>query len=165
MSEIEQSGRRERLMQHTPITETRSFSKGRDIDFVAALANAEQVYKQMLAEPDLHDQSFWFNELDYALEDGTNVCGTTRCAAGWSLHFAGWGMRMSNGGYELLAPGEQEWKTVYNSDDFVVTARDLMGLTHEEANQLFLGCDNRQAVKFLGEHVEWLRARVAEQQG
>lgn len=146
----------------------RSFGKGREIDFIAALANCEQVLKQVLAEPDTHDQYTWFDDVDYVDPlDRRHICGTTRCVAGWSLHFAGWGMHYSedNAFFEFRRPETEEWFLAdgEEADDlFVTAARDLMGLTHEEAKYLFLQCGKGESITFLGSHIDWLRGRIAE---
>jgi len=94
------------------------------------MANKElfrKVYEQITQNPETHDQGDWENE-----------CGTTRCGAGWALHFH--------------RPNQSIFKTmreVVNTGSIDVAARRVLGLNKSEADYLFYEASNEEAVEFI----------------
>jgi hypothetical protein len=83
----------------------------------------KKVYDQIAEHPDTHWQGDFEADVEDGAggyrEDGVPVCGTTRCVAGWALHFSG--QRVN----DSLDPGRD--------------AARLLGLSVDAASVLFSG--------------------------
>lgn len=101
------------------------------------------------SNPTAHDQKYWVRD--------TNVCGTTRCIAGWAIHLAG--------GYELMWSTEQFGNDSVTVADFAYGASGVryeiadlaaaeMGLNEDEMYDLFWTGDNEGALAKLDELIE-----------
>jgi hypothetical protein len=91
----------------------------------------QKILDQITMHPETHNQDFW--------ENASSDCGTTRCIAGWALHFHN--------------PQQHVWLTVkdlmcspYHIDE---AAQSLLGLTEEESIELFHDADDEQAVELV----------------
>lgn len=101
-----------------------------------------RLMNQLADHPDLHDQTEWETTLEERREwdPDTEVCGTTRCFAGWTIHF--WGVDQGLGhlpldgitGAYMRSHPELSPIGWYSS-----AAADILGLGPDEANQLFAG--------------------------
>lgn len=92
-------------------------------------AHAQAILDYHLMNPGLHDQTTWFETPDNkAIITEENVCGTTMCIAGTSILLKE-GMRGLNAQGRYLQRGQ------YN-----------LGLTYEEADNLFYTTTNEQAM-------------------
>lgn len=102
---------------------------------------AQRVYGYILAFPEKHEQQSWVGDSDKVRETN-NVCDTTLCVAGAAV---------------LLADGVEGVVNrcgFWNGSTFSERGMELLGLTQNEANELFYTTDNstaRKAVKALAE--------------
>lgn len=79
-----------------------------------------KIWNQILLHPDTHYQDTW--------ETAYNVCGTTRCTAGWALHFT---HPEDKSIYDTICRPE------YANQGFEMSGKKLLGLTQQEAAYLF----------------------------
>lgn len=88
----------------------------------------QKVLDQIKLHPEGHEQATY-----------ENSCGTTRCVAGWALHL-----------HNPTQPIEHTAQDVTGNPfgSYSAAARQLLGLTREEAEELFLDTmDNDEAVR------------------
>lgn len=118
-----------------------------------------KVLAQITSEPDTHDQYVW---------ETVTSCGTSRCVAGWALHFAYRGAGNAQalradeadlgGIHRAVAIHTRTQPHILSTDRTSVIAWDLLGpgtgLSLDEVeDELFFG-SNAQAVKLLTNMVE-----------
>ncbi|MFF8831322.1 hypothetical protein [Streptomyces sp. NPDC015131] len=97
----------------------------------------QKIHDQITMHPQTHDQGGW--------DSGPDICGTTRCVAGWAMHFLNPNQRTDTTARELaLAAG------VFEDDNLITTSvayevggAKALGLTDSEAGDLFYSADNR----------------------
>jgi hypothetical protein len=87
-----------------------------------------KIHAQITARPETHSQdSFeWDDNEGEERSDGVTLCGTTRCVAGWALHF--------------YAPEQSIYDTARELGeplDLAEVAKELLGLTYGQAEELF----------------------------
>lgn len=116
-----------------------------------------KVLEHIQQHPEQHDNGSWFSEEgDEYHREG---CGTTRCVAGWTLHFAGYQMRCSAGNpMQIRRTPEEQWEPV-SGTQFAARASDLLGLDSDDADDMFQSGDE-EAVDLLADHVHSLSYRV-----
>ncbi len=105
----------------------------------------KKIHKQITEHPEAHDQGSW--------EGKRPACGTTRCVAGWALHFA-------TDGAEVFHRNEYSVVDAFSPEVEALAerlgvrmgslhpgqiARPLLGLTGQEAAGLFYA-DDEQAL-------------------
>ncbi|KPI09892.1 hypothetical protein OV450_3383 [Actinobacteria bacterium OV450] len=96
----------------------------------------QRIRDQITMYPETHAQWSW--------EDTASWCGTTRCVAGWALHFTN--------------PNQNVFKTAAqmcpdDSDDYVgEAAAKILGLTPLEAKQLFYHAGDSRAVELVEQY-------------
>lgn len=83
------------------------------------------------AHPEQHDNYEW--------EIETEECGTARCAAGWAIYFTHPGRRIRQ------TVGDEP---AYRGRSFNQIGRELLGLTSDEADELFY-TSNRSALEMI----------------
>lgn len=103
----------------------------------------QKIHAQITRDPESHYQGSW---------ETVNECGTTRCLAGWALHFEAHGnvYEYSSGGF---ATGwSAQMRTLFASRDDLEDcwtvhrlARHLLGLTRDQAGRLFYSDDEMAA--------------------
>lgn len=122
----------------------------------------EKVIEQVTTQPETHDQSFWIGidwgesdflrsaketDRSYILEvDKLNLCGTTACLAGWAHILSGGKIYYDTRAATFLAgneTGPRQWSS------FPIAARKAMGLTGEEAEDIFYTTDDERAIQKL----------------
>lgn len=95
-------------------------------------ARAHELMAFLIEHPEMHDQDFWiqfaptWNGQDMTTALAFQQCGTTACAAGWAVLLAG----------GRIYSGERS-KLNGKSEPINVQARELLGLSVEEAHHLF----------------------------
>lgn len=80
-----------------------------------------RIHDQITQYPESWDQSDWGH---------TEECGTVACVAGWACALSGW--EMTKAGFMINAA---TGATSFNTSGL---AQDLLGLTGEQAQQLFI---------------------------
>lgn len=103
----------------------------------------KKIHNQITRHPETHYQG--------TFEESRPVCGTTRCVAGWAVHF--WGAENGFAGTvnELLGMyvanhmDPKEWIEIEDA------AAHLLGLSEREAYQLFYNFNESDAVRMVGE--------------
>lgn len=96
-----------------------------------------RVRDHIVDHPEQHDQ-----------RDYKSKCGTTQCVAGWALTFSGYTTYHIRGWDDLSS----FWSWSDPSGETALArpaAREVLGLDEFEANVLFLGADNQEAVQIL----------------
>lgn len=88
-----------------------------------------KVYDQITAHPETHDQ-----------DEFESSCGTTRCVAGWALHF--------------YNPNQDIRQTAFEINDSVHggpgnAARKILGLSEHQAGRLFYEVSDKEAVEIV----------------
>lgn len=100
----------------------------------------DQVLAQILMFPETHNQDGWETQ---------ESCGTTRCVAGWAVHFSEdydiVNLARFGGNAYPVRKGAPEYDYSFWSS----AGADVLGLSEYEAEYLFFECDNEQAVEFL----------------
>lgn len=95
---------------------------------------------QLTTEPESHDQG------DFESDDDDD-CGTSRCVAGWAIHF------FSGGGHRSIYAAKREIeKRHYQGEGFVHSAtmgRDILGLSQKDSDWLFYDTDNDEAAAYV----------------
>lgn len=110
-----------------------------DLEFIV---RRQQVLNQITAHPELHYQGSW---------ESRKECGTTRCVAGWAVHFAA---------PEASDLGEAKRQAVadlgieHEVHSFSGVAARLLGLNGYEAGELFLDAADDEAVDLLRQYAE-----------
>lgn len=100
-----------------------------------------EIREQITSHPETHDQNQWGRR---------TACGTTHCIAGWAI---------------VLSGATFDWTSVYNTAGTSVTVNDgayrieeyaacEMGLSEDEADDLFFEYDNAEALAMLDELIE-----------
>lgn len=104
-----------------------------------------RVRDQITQHPETHDQAHWGRR-------GPS-CGTTRCIAGWAVHF---GLPESDQNWEdeLLGGGAQLESAFDVERDIELVAADLLGISYNQADKLFFEWDNVEALALLDEYIE-----------
>lgn len=97
----------------------------------------------IIANPEMHSQ------LEYEYEDS---CGTTRCIAGWAIHL--WGQ--DNGRTGSLWQIRHAWSGGRLSSSHEAGQR-ILGLTPQEADELFYCMDNERALEMVQQYARGLR--------
>jgi hypothetical protein len=105
---------------------------------------ARKVLDQIRSFPETHSQGSYIKE---------NECGTTCCIAGHALAFSG---------YEITENSKPEIEKAYDflrpdgtTIDFVWDeAKDLLGLSRDEAVRLFFEWDNEAAIELLEQMIK-----------
>lgn len=110
---------------------------------------AEAVLKQITEHPEQHDQSSY--------GERRSDCGTTHCIAGWAIQLSpdvveyDW-IDSWQGPYEAMSSVRfrdgRRLGDSWRSEPFAA-ARDLLGLSEEDADWLFLECGDTEAVGYL----------------
>lgn len=93
----------------------------------------KQIRDRIKAHPEEHDNWSW--------EYSGAECGTTRCTAGWAIHFQNPNQRIR----------ETQAQLGYRS--YTEAGRDLLGLTRDEAEYLFFN-DNEEALAMVEHYAE-----------
>lgn len=88
----------------------------------------QKIYDQISQHPETHWQGWW--------ETTENACGTTRCVAGWAVHFQNTEQDTYSTCCDLGYNGNHE-----------IAGRELLGLTNEEAYELFYMTTDAQAAE------------------
>lgn len=105
----------------------------------------QKVLDQITIHPETHDQSGWQNTVE---GDDGYVCGTTRCVAGWALHFYAPNQHIFDTACQLGTAGNYER-----------AGREILGLTFSEARHLFFNVSNEEAVNLVEKYAlkgrEW----------
>ena len=96
-----------------------------------------QIRDWIKTHPSSHDNWMW--ESSY----GNPECGTTRCTAGWAIHFA-------YPGYRYIREALDHHG---NGAGYSGFGRELLGLTYPEAEYLFY-CDNEPAMEMIEHYAE-----------
>ncbi|MFG3509628.1 hypothetical protein ACGF5F_29470 [Streptomyces sp. NPDC047821] len=91
------------------------------------------VREQITNHPETHSQAHWGNK--------NRECGTTYCIAGWAITLAQAGTRWNSSGLMALADGMDPGDC----------AQRLMGLSSDEATDLFFTMDRPSALAKLDE--------------
>lgn len=102
----------------------------------------QKIHAQITQDPGSHYQGSW---------ETVNECGTTRCLAGWALHFEAHGdVYQYGGGY--INGWSAQVRTLIDSRDgledwYTVSqiAKHLLGLTSDQAGRLFYADEERAA--------------------
>lgn len=101
----------------------------------------QRIHEQIAAHPEMHDQSNW--------ESRAPVCGTTRCVAGWAIHF--WatdqGMPSSLELFHMAVrhPVNATRFARSSGNLYQAAAADILGLTPRQATELFIDSGNEEA--------------------
>jgi len=98
---------------------------------------AKRILGYIQAFPDRHDQDSYVGNEDEVLDTG-NICNTTMCVAGTAVYLDGGTPALRR----LIRHDE-------DGDLFFDSGRKLLGLTHEEARDLFHCYNNKAALKML----------------
>jgi hypothetical protein len=106
-------------------------------------ALADQILAQVLMEPESHNQATWGEEAG---------CGTTHCIAGWACALTPGVSLVWEGGNVSSVWEAGELKTVGE------TARRLLGLSPEQAHQLFFRSANARAIELLKDYANEAKA-------
>lgn len=94
-----------------------------------------RIMNQISDHPETHNQASW--------EWAVSSCGTTRCVAGWALHF--WGVDQGFGHLDLdylraeyvkANPAVRCWPSA--GATYVEIGADILGLENSEAHHLFV---------------------------
>ena len=107
---------------------------------------ADQILGQILAFPETHDQNNWEN---------TNECGTTRCIAGWAIHFSDQFEVETREQDCSCGCGAPRLRTspVRKSDgsvvDWVSAGAEILGIDNVSAEILFHTFDDESAIQKL----------------
>jgi len=115
---------------------------------VLNLPLAEAVLEQVTAHPEMHDQNC------YGIRRG---CNTTQCIAGWAVVLSPDAEAVWSG--SLIAKGVDVLEAVkmLSGDGYAFTVdvasagSQLLGLTEDEADELFFSFDDDHAVDYLRE--------------
>lgn len=104
----------------------------------------QKIHAQITRDPESHYQGSW---------ESINECGTTRCLAGWALHFEAHGDVYKRDVHGCATGWSTQVQTLFDSRDDLEAwwavsriARHLLGLTWEQANRLFFS-DEEQAAE------------------
>lgn len=97
----------------------------------------ERVMQHIDDHPAQHDQEVWLDE-----------CGTAACFAGWACLLSGWQVGAVDNSMTIPTA------TVFSPDGLQelgvgTTARDLLGLTTDEAAQLFNSMNTRDELRLM----------------
>lgn len=108
------------------------------------IARRQQVLEQITVHPETHDQGSWEYPVD---------CGTSRCVAGWAIHFDAPAARdiweaKSEAAHRL---GLNGYIATYSQ-----VGAKLLGLGEYEADELFHGADDEEAVDLLRQYAAGL---------
>lgn len=104
----------------------------------------QKIHDQITQNPETHDQNSW-----------ESFCGTTRCVAGWAVHFSNgegrlWGAAFGDVTSEtgsLIREVLGLQRPDYVGGQHVEpSARKLLGLTQRQAGGLFYGASDEEAV-------------------
>lgn len=99
----------------------------------------KKVRQQIEDHPELHSQ------FSYGVR---TPCGTTHCIAGWALSLSGVDLKWTEEGY--LDWVERDGVSTHPGE----VARELLGLTREEGDTLFLALDSEFALRNLDDAIE-----------
>lgn len=120
-----------------------------------------QIRNLVVSEPEKLDMSSWSEisaeDLGRFLDKDERVkvdCGTTQCVAGWALQL---------NGYKFLIDGSRSEDGAYYATECVARngrvcdiedrAREMLGLTHDEAGLLFLNTSDEDVVDVLNDFI------------
>lgn len=117
-------------------------------------AIAEKVLAQAERQPESLAMSSWFDPINYARlnwKTGEEVegCGTTRCIAGWAVHFAS-----NPGEHEHVARVRIAREAGLNSWSHMTVGAHLLGLNPGESETLFIDLNEQEAVDFLRARID-----------
>jgi len=104
-------------------------------------ANPEQHWQKYFetTEEDREEWGEW-----QVVDVPQNACATTRCVAGWAVHL--WGV--DNGIEGELAEVTGQYAEIHNVyDDAAEVAQDILGLTPDQAGNLFYDFNNFSALQ------------------
>jgi uncharacterized low-complexity protein len=114
-------------------------------------ALAEKILAQVEIEPESLYMGAWVTEgnedrYNWKTDEAVGGCGTTRCIAGWAIHFAakpgeGRSDRMTRRRIAQEA-GLEDWSYTH-------VGAHLLGLSKERAEWLFIGASENEAVDAL----------------
>ena len=103
----------------------------------------QKIHAQITRDPESHYQGSW---------ETVNECGTSRCLAGWALHFEAHGDVYERDAYGTSLGWSTQMRTLLDSRDDLKDwwpvhriARHLLGLTAEQAGRLFYSDDETAA--------------------
>lgn len=103
---------------------------------------AQMVLRQITEHPETHNQESWANE-----------CGTVHCIAGWALALSGKQTRIREDVCasipEMLVDGQ--WVPMVGG--WSREGREVLGLTREQADYLFLQSTDSESVVLLASHI------------
>lgn len=110
----------------------------------------KQINEIISTQPDRHDQGTW--------ESQSSACGTTRCVAGWAVHLTVKAdlFTLDDDGYATTSPevralaAQQNRGGISKSRSIPRIARELLGLTADEATVLFFYADEEEAREVVG---------------
>lgn len=105
------------------------------------IRRAHEMLDHIEAHPESHDQNWWVMGPDggeHTAAQVLNECGTTACAAGWTVLLAG---GVTDGGQYVRMPGDP-WSRFIG-----LVATELLGLDLDEAHKLFHVADDLADVR------------------
>jgi hypothetical protein len=117
----------------------------------------DEVISAVLYNKAMHDQATWGSahtpdketEPDFHNPD----CGATACIAGWACILSGQQLKWTMPSWEEDDDGNMfvSWcmELVGNEDDIQAKARELLGLSYNEANTIFLCMNEEKALDML----------------
>lgn len=118
---------------------------------ITPLDRLKKLHARLLANPEQHDQEEWIKRSE---------CGTTACAAGWAILDAADDEPGVEVVYGSLIPGRVEVSRYVKltpdgpARTVSTAARELLGLTVDQADHLFYGCTNDEAVEHIAHLIE-----------
>lgn len=106
---------------------------------------AGKILDQIESKPLTFDMQAWVANqediVDWRTGDFTGECGTTRCVAGWAVHFVAEGPEDA-----LTTRTRVRREAGLPSASWMIVGAHLLGLDARQAEYLFLEADERQAI-------------------
>lgn len=104
-----------------------------------------RIHDQITAHPETHDQGVFESR-----------CGTTRCIAGWAIHFAAVDRADGSDQYGMPYKINKYWQAKGEDnlplyDITETTAADILGMPFDAAHGLFYTMDDELAVDYVAE--------------
>lgn len=100
----------------------------------------KKILAQVTAHPETHDQSTWVETSPY--------CGTTRCAAGWAVALS---KGENEGDYDFRRRYVRE-RNLHFGWSYGNVGQHLLGIDDDQADALFYGADDAEAVELIREY-------------
>lgn len=140
------------------------------------IALLDRLEETLIARPEQHDQGWWLTDAGEYDQDGfVKVdCETTLCAAGWAATLEGGKWVTSS--YLLATDADREeglciqeqylqsdYRTEVDSVSAYARAKRLLGLTEDEAHEMFYQCEDLPEIQDVMRRVRERAARMAEE--